>query len=580
MQDSMAMFLRGDFSAIGNIPTIVVFTKYDRLLARGLQMSNLTTDAEKYLEDHCNKPIEQLTGSTNLTYVAVSCNGGEHRQGLENLIELTYKKITATFGSRLGMPSSVSMVIQMAQRVSPSLKIEGSITVGKWRYWRAPTDYTVPECIAAIHTDIVRIWNLDDPSQHLSSEEFREIMANLIGTIDVSTPPFLGFLHLATTIAMVESLPVVLPLATGRVLIKQVYGALDVRHKFMAYIVHLVHILEMLFALQANNSEDLTRGAISSAFNAYCQSETFHGVDMQIGDFDNKIPRRDTVLGKIISLIRESPTADASNIGVLASISREDLERDEWYIDDGASERRIDDLNLQFFTERRMHDLRNVITHRRTVLNLTRSWRRERLARIVGLANALDERFEREGSIDDLMEIIALRRTAVQLTPPGHRERVVSLINLANSLDERFKREHNMEDLSDIISLRRAALELNPQGHQTRFVPLFNLADSLYERFRRVGDMEDLEETITHRRAVLALTPPNHRRRFVTLVNLANSLHERFVRSPTLEDLDEIITFRRAALGLTPPTSSDQWMSSLNLANSVKSIKDKVEMLI
>ncbi|KIK19424.1 hypothetical protein PISMIDRAFT_107596, partial [Pisolithus microcarpus 441] len=91
-------------------------------------------------------------------------------QGRNQLIELTYEKVTETFGPRLGMPSPVSVVTLMAQRTLPHLKIEGSIAVGKQRYWKTLASspnfpgYTIQECLRVIHADIVSVWNFHDPS--------------------------------------------------------------------------------------------------------------------------------------------------------------------------------------------------------------------------------------------------------------------------------------------------------------------------------------------------------------------------------------------------------------------------------
>ncbi|KAI5991364.1 hypothetical protein EDC04DRAFT_2911530 [Pisolithus marmoratus] len=488
-------------------------------------------------------------------------------------------------------------------------------SAGKRRYWRAPTDYAALECLAAIHTDIVSVWNFNDPSQHLSSDEFREIMASLVWTIDPSTLTF-------PTIAMGESRSIAL---TGSAQLEPDYGAFDVRHNFVTYVIHLVHVLEMLFALTANDNENkLTRGAISSAFNAYYQSETRRNADIEMKDFKNEIPSHDTVLERMVSLVKTSPINETASIRTLESISREDLERCEWHIDIDASERgkrltsladQINHLNMQFDREGDTSILTDIITHQRTILGLTPSWRRERLVCVVNLANSFNKRFGMEGSIEDLTEIITLRRAALQLTPLGHRERVVSLVNLANSLYERYRRdgEGGMEDLTEIITLRRSALQLTPRGHQGYIVSLTSLADSLHERFRRVGGtanlteiiafrrdvlqltppehpnylealaklpdcldqrfnrergIEDLNDVINLRRAALRLTPLGHQGRFVSLVNLSNSLHERFIKGGSLADLDEIITFRRAALECASP--SDQCISSLNLANCLR----------
>ncbi|KAI6003254.1 hypothetical protein F5J12DRAFT_893880 [Pisolithus orientalis] len=273
---------------------------------------------------------------------------GEHREGLEKLIELTYEKVTATFGSQMGTPLPVSVVTQMAQRVSPRLKIEGSIAIGKQRYWRALTsganfwDHTILECLAVVHTDIVSVWNFNDPSQYLYSTEFRELMVNLVGTVDASTPtPHLPRVDTTSKICepgppLLATLPVILPFKAGLSLVQWVYETYqrlpDVHRKFMTYIVDLVHILEILFALTANKNEiKLTRGAISLAFNAYYPSAIQRDAHQNIKTRDYKIPGRDAVLEEIVSLLGTSAIDDSGISRVLVNILPADLERDdEW----------------------------------------------------------------------------------------------------------------------------------------------------------------------------------------------------------------------------------------------------------
>ncbi|KAI5988483.1 hypothetical protein F5J12DRAFT_898167 [Pisolithus orientalis] len=341
--------LQEDMGTIGDIPTIVVFTKYDRLLdSFQLQgVDKFGSAAEEYLEQHCIKPIQLFTGNSNLTHLTVSCEFGEHRQGLEELIELTHKKVVATFGSQLGTPSPVSVVTQMAQRVSPRLKIEGSITVGKQRYWRALTsganfgDHTILECLAVIHTDIVSVWNFNDPSQYLYSTKFRALMIKLVETIDSSAPPLP---HTDTTSNICElgaplllAVPIILPFKAGLGLaqwVHETYQRLpEVHRKFMAYVVDLVHILEILFALTANNNEKkLSRGAISLAFNAYYTSTTQRDAQRKIMSRDYIIPGRDAVLDEIISLVGMSAVDDRGIARALADIPPAALERDDkWF---------------------------------------------------------------------------------------------------------------------------------------------------------------------------------------------------------------------------------------------------------
>ncbi|KAI6019018.1 hypothetical protein PISMIDRAFT_16762 [Pisolithus microcarpus 441] len=351
LENGAETFLKKDTSVLRNIPTIVVFTKYDRLLTH-MQMekeADPETAAKQYLQKHCINPIEEFARGANVSYVAVSSNPRLERS-CRQLVDLTHRKVTEKFRLRPDKPSPVSIVFLMAQRISPDSRILRSIDVCRQRYWRMLTsganfkDHTINECLAVIHTDIVRVWDFNDPSQYLYSDEFRRLMANLTGTINEFT---LGSHRLArvTTTSSLDTIftaglsishliPFILPLEAGIGLVHRIHQQISVvRHKFMAYIVDLDHILEILFSLTANNNKrKLTRGAVSSAFDAYYDSEMRRNVHRQIKGFHHKIPGRDGVLDKIITLVRTSPIDDSEISGALGSILPETLAQDdEWF---------------------------------------------------------------------------------------------------------------------------------------------------------------------------------------------------------------------------------------------------------
>ncbi|KAI5991371.1 hypothetical protein EDC04DRAFT_2987702 [Pisolithus marmoratus] len=347
LEDGAETFLRKDKSVLQNIPTIVVFTKYDRLLTHVAMQKAVDHDAAatKYIQEHCIDPIKEFTGSTDISYVAVSWNG----RGRKKLIDLTHQKVTERFKLQPDTPSPVSVVTSMAQRTLPDLKIQGSIDVGRLRYWRALTasanfeGHTIADCLAVIHTDIVCVWNFNDPSQYLYSDIFRQQMVNLAGTIDESAPASHSPARADTTSAICKTgpplmlfTPLTLPFEAGLGLVqwaRETYQQLpNVHRKFMAYIVDLVHILDILFALTANNNEKkLTRGAISVAFDTYCQSNMRRNTHQQIKSFNYKVPRRDAVLDKIIDLVGTSPIDDNDISEALGKIPSEHLAQDkEW----------------------------------------------------------------------------------------------------------------------------------------------------------------------------------------------------------------------------------------------------------
>ncbi|KAI5984646.1 hypothetical protein EDD15DRAFT_2533121 [Pisolithus albus] len=371
LEDGAETFLKEDTSVLQNIPTIVVFTKYDMLLTHMLMQKEADPEAaaEQYLKKHCYAPIEEFAGGADLSYVAVSsfANPGldERRK---RLIDLTHRKVTARFKLQIDTPSPVSVVTLMAQRISPQLKIQGSIDVGrqsKWSLWPGTTkiilplfegywttltsganfvDHTITECLAVIHTDIVCVWNFNDPHQYLYSDQFRGLMANLAGTIDGSTPESRRLSRIDSTSSIFKTgpplvllAPLILPFEAGLGLVqwaRQTYHQLpDVHRKFMAYIVDLVHVLEILFSLTANNDgKKLTRGAVSSAFNTYYDSEMRYNVHRRIKGFDYKIPGRDTVLDEIISLVRMSPIDDNDISSAFQRIPLESLAKDDGWL--------------------------------------------------------------------------------------------------------------------------------------------------------------------------------------------------------------------------------------------------------
>lgn len=147
METGMENFLREKKTILGDIPTVFVFTKYDKLVdaiesrweeeGREYLESDVEVAAAEYLKKHCIECIERLTGEHNIPYLVVSTRA-RYQDKLKQLVQLTYQKVSEHFAQQQGTgPSAVSTVTVMAQRVVPSLNITASIEVGKQRYWGA-----------------------------------------------------------------------------------------------------------------------------------------------------------------------------------------------------------------------------------------------------------------------------------------------------------------------------------------------------------------------------------------------------------------------------------------------------------
>ncbi|KAI6163975.1 hypothetical protein EDD17DRAFT_1808053 [Pisolithus thermaeus] len=353
LEEGAETFFGEPNEAVRNIPTVVVFTKYDRLLThmqeKGHSKANIEAEAEQYLQRHCVEPIQRFLKDQDILHVAVSSKHGRQR-GLDELTNLTYERVSKSFTSQANAVSPVPFAAAGAQRVEPRVKIESSINVGKQRYWRALASsadfrgFTMLDCLGVIHTDIISVWNFHDPSVHLSSEEFRHLMVNMVNEVDApagSSSAATNFTRSGTfsgAVPLVAAAIVILPFVAGLVLVRWVnesYQRLQNMHpKFMAYIVDLTHVLNILFALKGSEGgKKVTRREIKLAFNAYYRSSWMEEVHESIRQFKYTITDHDEIMEKIEKLLLATDR-EAHVTSVVREISSVDLhleQDEEWY---------------------------------------------------------------------------------------------------------------------------------------------------------------------------------------------------------------------------------------------------------
>ncbi|KAI6042218.1 hypothetical protein EDC04DRAFT_3108985 [Pisolithus marmoratus] len=357
LEDAAQAFLRIRKVLLGNTPTIIVFTKYDRLVTymRAKKIRN-SGDEQQYLREYCINPIRDFTGDMDIAHVAVSSKP-KYEQTLKELISLTQAKVTSSFTCPENQVSAVALAAAGAQRMLPTLKIDLSIEVGKQRYWRVlgsstnSPGHTMQDCLRGLHTDIVLVWNFYDPCQYLDSENFRTLMMNMVGTVDATTESThhrsrSGTLDGSVLFFHPALAPVILPIYAGLSLVKWVYEIhrrqQDVSRQFMAYIVDLTHVLEILFSLTADmRAKKLTRTAIKLAYKVYYRSEWMAYAHTDIRSFQCSSTARDVVLEKITSMLssddREARVSGAIE-GMLARMPSVDLEKDEEWADQEVSQ--------------------------------------------------------------------------------------------------------------------------------------------------------------------------------------------------------------------------------------------------
>ncbi|KAG2034763.1 hypothetical protein BDR03DRAFT_1013208 [Suillus americanus] len=318
---------------LGNIPVVVVFTKYDRFINRinrtldesslvGLSPNAIkeliknTADAE--LKEICIAPLEKFAGS-DVPHATVSTKK-EHAETLARLIQITEERVCKH------VATEASVMTSMAQRVDPGLKIKASIEVGKRKYWKALASCaafqkrTMWDCLRVLHTDVVAVWNFHDPHGYLYSDDFRKLLVNMVGKLDVGpaiNPDKTMAVGLSTVgaIAGIVSVlagpvaPIVVPIVASVVIAKWVYDVYQlsgaVLMRLIAYIVDLTLVLQILYLV--SDSQELSRRVIKLAVAAYCKSPTSGEVHNRIQGYDRKLTLleradRDT-LDKIIELM-------------------------------------------------------------------------------------------------------------------------------------------------------------------------------------------------------------------------------------------------------------------------------------
>lgn len=330
---------------LGPVPVITVFTKYDRLvnevkfgnsmefmrrtktLHADARNALLVKETNERFERLCVRPFREVVGP-DVPQIAVSTKKeyGDSKKTLKDLTALTAKYVRECLS--VDVAEEVAVLSAVAQRVNPAMKIDAVIAVGKKRYWQGLASSvnfrgkTIEACLRVLHTDIVRVWNIQDEFEHLESKEFRALMTTLAGQqyeelSDPNTTIFRASPLLAALAALLGGLsapaaPIVIPIAATVVLAKWAYdvykqSALMVQ-RLMAYIVDFTIIMQVIFGLVVNARLRLSRRLIKLAFAAYNNSR--ERVQVHIGIRDHvKLARRtdrDAALAEMLRLIKNN----------------------------------------------------------------------------------------------------------------------------------------------------------------------------------------------------------------------------------------------------------------------------------
>ncbi|KAH9960954.1 hypothetical protein BJV74DRAFT_954554 [Russula compacta] len=169
--------------AMRGVPIIVAITKFDVVVHQVL------LESEYENSQHMNRTRE-CTSSDPFCEITI-------RDLIENLIAITDRLLmdssaASTSSARSGIRGTkariapVPLAWSAALRVSRDIIIQTFIEVGRSRYWRSLwssldfAEQPLKNCVKAIHTDIVEIWNMEDRTKCLMSPEFMATMSHIV----------------------------------------------------------------------------------------------------------------------------------------------------------------------------------------------------------------------------------------------------------------------------------------------------------------------------------------------------------------------------------------------------------------
>ncbi|KAG2137846.1 uncharacterized protein EDB93DRAFT_1301477 [Suillus bovinus] len=324
---------------LGDVPVIIVFTKYDMLIDRMERTLAQTTldgsddevikkhardEAKAELQNICVGPLQALPGP-DIPYAAVSAEE-DFRGTLSDLVEKTKHCID----QHSAPDSEAAVMSSVAQRVHPGLNIDASIKVGKKRYWKSLAscalfkNHQMVHCLDVLHTDIVDVWNFYDPQSHLHGTNFKGMMRKMVNDTTAERTRANPIQNIGSWLSVVGAIagivaavaaagpaaPIAAPIAAGAVLavyVGQVYQTCRAAiQSSMAYIAHLTLVLQTLYLL--SESQALTLRAIELAFKAYDASPMKEEVFTWIQDYVTSLTALDVadedIMEKVIEVIQ------------------------------------------------------------------------------------------------------------------------------------------------------------------------------------------------------------------------------------------------------------------------------------
>lgn len=299
-----------------NIPIIIVFTKYDRLIAeyyiggdKNLPPEKRDAEAKEKASERL-KVIEREISERHPSVSISECGNATSSEtlGKELLIKLT----TVTRQKLQDVEVKLQVLWVAAQQVNAYQKIETCIREGFKKYWRnldqseSFSGKILIDCVHRIHDDVLKVWSFNDPDEILLNTDFFTKMISfvkpLVANNAVSTKPGgvteFGAIGAQVLLDLQKKFDFN-ELATSYLYDK--YQAFNSTGRLLsAYIIHLILVLYRVFSdiLSRDPPRPLSMDIVFKAVR-------LHEEDLKTKSLDSVYPRQEFTEKVIVNVIEE-----------------------------------------------------------------------------------------------------------------------------------------------------------------------------------------------------------------------------------------------------------------------------------
>ncbi|KAJ7893582.1 hypothetical protein B0H13DRAFT_2037279 [Mycena leptocephala] len=300
-----------------DIPVVVVFTQFDRLLRR----ENPPESAQQVLDRHVGS-LRNAAKQLNIpvpSYMNVSVRRG-FTENINPLVEITRKIVVGR----------VWAVWAAAQQTNIPLKVEACVNAGMARYWRALRGIIpgaagrilLRECLVKVHEDIVTCWNFrsENTTTLLNDDKLVQLLLFVVKDLKdsghhspaVDISKISDFVTLCSAAAATMAPPAAILGLTFLFLnwISNVVidNAPEVQRVFIAYTVDMILVLLELFKMKLPlDSGEVIWGDVHDALK---QCGTFQDAHTAVMELVKQrastgiVPNVDALCGEVNALLR------------------------------------------------------------------------------------------------------------------------------------------------------------------------------------------------------------------------------------------------------------------------------------